>query len=215
MPRLVLVILLAALALPAVAAGHAERATYYPDRDAARVPKRARSGPSRVVCKSGLGEAHQAQLARQAEAGTRRASCGCGCSKRCRYRHIQQAVDAAKSGDRILIMPGVYREEPSREIPVNDPKCAGDEYWESSGDQHQADGRVPTYLHQVDCPNSRNLIAIIGDSLEDEDRECDHKCNLQIEGMGRRARDVADRGRPPASPTSCAPTAPTASSCAT
>jgi hypothetical protein len=53
---------------------------------------------------------------------------------------------------------------------------------------------VPTYLHQVDCPNSRNLIAIIGDSLDDPDRECDHKCNLQMEGMGRRARDTVIQG---------------------
>ena len=61
---------------------------------------------------------------------------------------------AAENGDRIMIMPGVYREEPSRRIPVKDPKCAGDEYWEDSGDSHQEDGRVPTFLHQQDCPNS-------------------------------------------------------------
>jgi hypothetical protein len=49
---------------------------------------------------------------------------------------------------------------------------------------------VPTYKHQVDCPNSRNLIAVIGDSLEDEDNACDQKCNLQMQGLGRRSRDV-------------------------
>ena len=65
-------------------------------------------------------------------------------------------------------MPGVYSEEPSRKIPVKDPKCAGDEYWEASGDNHTEDGRVPTYKHQVDCPNARNLIAVIGDSLADD-----------------------------------------------
>ena len=50
--------------------------------------------------------------------------------------------------------------------------------------------RWPTFEHQVKCPNSRNLIAIIGDSLADPDRECDQKCNLLIEGMGRRPKDV-------------------------
>jgi hypothetical protein len=49
---------------------------------------------------------------------------------------------------------------------------------------------VPTYEHQVNCPNSRNLIAVIGDSLADPDRECDQKCNLLMEGMGRAPRDV-------------------------
>ena len=34
--------------------------------------------------------------------------------ERCRFRHIQAAVDRAKTNDRIQIMPGVYREEPSR-----------------------------------------------------------------------------------------------------
>ena len=50
------------------------------------------------------------------------------------------------------------------------------------------DAPVPTYEHQVKCPNSRNLIAIIGDSLADPDRECDQKCNLLIEGLGRRPK---------------------------
>jgi len=35
------------------------------------------------------------------------------------------------------------------------------------------DAPVPNFEHQVKCPNSRNLIAIVGDSLADPDRECD------------------------------------------
>jgi hypothetical protein len=194
LPRLVVVILLAALALPAVAAGHAERATFYPDRSIGGVPKWRTKGPSRVVCKSDSKKRIKKIFAGKGRKTTKTRKLRLKQLKRCRYRHIQQAVDAAKSGDRILIMPGVYREEPSRKIPVRDEKCSGDEYWESSGDQHQADGRVPTYLHQVDCPNARNLIAIIGDSLEDADRRCDHKCNLIMNGMGRSAGDVLIQG---------------------
>jgi hypothetical protein len=49
------------------------------------------------------------------------------------------------------------------------------------------DAPVATYEHQVKCPNARNLIVIAGDSLEDQDRVCDSKCNLQILGQGREA----------------------------
>jgi hypothetical protein len=103
--------------------------------------------------------------------------------ERCEYRHIQAAVNATTSGYRILIMPGTYREEPSRRVPLREERCAGD--FEPSGDQHQEDGRVPTFQHQANCPNARSLIAVIGDSLEDEDRVCDQHCDLQLIGMGR------------------------------
>ncbi len=195
MRRVILLALLALAAIPAVAAGHAERATYYPDRNVGAVPEYRTKGPAHVVCKP-----DSAQRVKQSWAGRgpkrkrMRAKLLRMIKAKCRFQHIQQAVDAAKTGDRILIMPGIYREEPSRAIPVKDPKCSGDEYWEDSGDNHQEDGRVPTYKHQVDCPNARNLIAIIGDSLADEDRTCDQKCNLQIEGLGRYARDVLIEG---------------------
>src|SRR3954447_26753585 len=180
--------------MPATAFGHAERATHYPDHDAGHVPTPRSSGPSLVVCKP-----DSARLIRQDFKGhgpkrTRQRRQSLRVLKRCRFRHIQAAVNAAKSNYRILVMPGTYREEPSRAIPVKDPRCAGDEYWESSGDNHQPDARVPTYLHQVACPNARNLVAIIGDSVADDDRVCDQRCNLQIQGMGRRARDTALEG---------------------
>jgi hypothetical protein len=53
--------------------------------------------------------------------------------ERCRYRHIQAAVNDAKNGYRILIMPGVYKEEPSRQVPTPDPRCEND-YTPSEGD---------------------------------------------------------------------------------
>src|SRR3954471_14457996 len=182
------------LLVPAVAAGHAERATLYPDHSVGAVPKYRSKGPSLVVCQPDSRPRTAVAFKGRSGARKRLRRKRLRLIKRCRFQHIQAAVDAAKSGDRILVMPGVYREEPSRAIPVKDPKCAGDRYWESSGDNHQADGRVPTYLHQADCPNARNLIAIIGDSIKDPDRECDQRCNLQIQGMGRRARDTVLQG---------------------
>jgi hypothetical protein len=176
--------------LPATAGAHAERATFFPDASKGQRPKHRSHGPSRVVCKPDSKRRLKRSWKGAAEQTARRRRYLLTVLKRCGYRHIQQAVNAAKTGDRILIMPGVYKEEPSRKIPVAQKKCEGEGYWEASGDNHQADGRVPTYKHQVDCPNSRNLIAVIGDSLADDDRECDHKCHLQMQGMGRRPKDV-------------------------
>ena len=58
------------------------------------------------------------------------------------------------------------------------------------------DGGAPVanFEYQRKCPNAQNLIAIIGDS-DDPDRVCDAKCNLQIQGMGRRRTDVLISGR--------------------
>jgi len=44
--------------------------------------------------------------------------------KRCKYRNIQRAVFRSRNNDRIVVMPGLYTEEPSRKKPKNDPKCA-------------------------------------------------------------------------------------------
>jgi len=40
--------------------------------------------------------------------------------KRCRFRDIQRAVNLARNGTRILILPGVYKELPSRRKPLDD-----------------------------------------------------------------------------------------------
>ncbi len=175
------------LALPSLASGHAERATFFPDHDAGSVPVRDTSRPELVVCKSGS----KARIKKQFRGKKRKARLKL--LKRCRFQDIQAAVDHSKTGDRIAVMPGLYKELPSRAVPVHDPKCEGDQFWESSGDQHQSDGRVPTYLHQFTCPNARNLIAVIGDSLDD-DRVCDMRCNLTIEGFGKRPEDTLIKG---------------------
>ena len=184
--------LCALVLLPGRAEAHAERATYFPDHRLGEVPAYRSRGPSHVVC------------ARDSRARIDRSWAGNGPKRRrvrmlrlrlltrCRFRDVQAAVEASRSGDRILIMPGVYREEPSRRVPVNDPTCSGPGYWEPTNDSHGENGMLPTYRFQLDCPLSRNLIAIIGDT--DGDRRCDRRCNLQIEGMGRRARDVVIEG---------------------
>ncbi|MGI8631164.1 MAG: hypothetical protein ACR2NA_01245 [Solirubrobacterales bacterium] len=155
----------------------------------------------------------------------------------CKYRHIQAAVNDSESNDRIIVMPGVYKEEPSRKVPFvgpeadttapneggglnggldiasmakvlptsglraaisggrnksilaaqdnDDPICSSMKEFQEPDD---GDPPVPNYKFQLKCPNSRNLIAVIGDT--NEDRKCDRRCNLQIEGMGRKATDV-------------------------
>lgn len=176
--------------------GHAERLSYYPDWRLGKVPEIRRSGPALVVCKpdsrrrilrifKGRSRAVRAARARNLKL-----------LKRCRFQHIQAAVDAASNGTRILVLPGVYREEPSRHAPEPDPKCADayEEYPSPAFDAKPGERvRVPTYEYQLRCPNAQNLIAIIGDG-PDTDRRCDRKCNIQIEGTGRRPEDVVISG---------------------
>jgi hypothetical protein len=112
--------------------------------------------------------------------------------RRCKFREIQAAVDKATSGDRIRIFPGVYTEPTARKATFNDPKCSQEDpkYWEPTNDGHGENGKVPTYQFHWDCKNSRNLVQILGDDPNDPDRECDQKCNLQLEGVGRKPTDV-------------------------
>ena len=176
-------VLTALLAGASSALAHPERATQFPDPAKGSVPKYRHARAPLVVCKG-----DSRRLIRKAYRGRARARAKRMRLRRlehCRFRHIQAAVDHARSGDRIQIMPGVYRERPSRRVPVDQAKCAS--MFEVPDD---GDAKVATYEHQVKCPNSRNLIAIVGDSLSDADRECDHRCNLLVEGMGRRPRDV-------------------------
>ena len=166
------------LALPPAAGAHPERSVEFP-AGTGTFPKIRHSGPSRVVCKP-----DSAQRIRRLSGAVRASNLAL--LERCRYRHIQAAVNAAGSGERILILPGVYREEPSRRVPNPDPICAA--FYE---DANGRPGRpTPSYEYEVRCPNSRNLVAIIGDSLSDPDRRCDQKCNLQIQGTGARPTDV-------------------------
>jgi hypothetical protein len=119
-------------------------------------------------------------------------------AERCRFRHIQKAVNRAGNNDRVVVMPGEYLEEPSRRKPTDDPKCV--QYEEESENGQGA----ATYRYQVNCPNDQNLIFVQGRALTNEavpfppradrrgipDEGACVRCNLQIEGSGVKAGDV-------------------------
>lgn len=205
-----------AMAWTSGAMAHPERESYFPNFDTAsktfgppfgRAPKsRAiflkKDGKRLVVCKSdskarikrikGTPKAKRVRLA------------NLRLLKACKYRNIQTAVNASKSGYRIAVLPGVYKELPSRSSPNPDHRCDG-LYTEANSRANQTLSRgapIPSemiqgsYEYHAKCPNSQNLIAIIGDSTADADRRCDHRCNLDIVGTGLRQSDVlisADR----------------------
>jgi len=186
------------------ALAHPERSTEFPDGSKGAVPRYLHPTPALIVCKSDSKARINRIFRGSALARTKRIRLRA--LKRCKFRHIQAAVNAAKSNDRIQIMPGLYREEPSRAVPVDQAQCRA--MFEEPDD---GDAPVPTYEHQVTCPNARNLIAVIGDSLADPDRVCDQKCNLLVEGMGREPKDVS-RPTASASASSSRPTARTTAS---
>jgi hypothetical protein len=179
---LALLVLTVSLRAPDAAA-HAERPSHFPDPSEGSVPRYRTSGPSLVVCKPDS----RTRIERSLHGSLRERNLGL--LERCDYRDIQAAVDAAGNGYRILILPGIYREEPSRRAPEQDPRCEG-MYAEiefgsafHSG-THEGKFLVPSYEYHRHCPNANQLIAIAGDD-DDRDRVCDDKCNLQIEGTGR------------------------------
>ncbi len=110
----------------------------------------------------------------------------------CDYRRIQEAIFDSGNNDRVVVMPGRYREKPSRRAPTNDPKCA--DLIQDNGNG----GMAPSYRYQVTCPNDQNLIYIQGRKVPKKppptppraEREgipdlgkC-VRCNLQLEGSG-------------------------------
>jgi hypothetical protein len=183
------------LVLATGASAHPERPSQFPDYSGT-VPQLRTSGPSLVVCTAATPRriaTYRRPVRERNEALLRR----------CRYRHIQAAVNDARNGTRILIMPGLYTEAPSRSVPTPDPRCKND-YTASERDParvisnlgtgidqaEQGTEKAPTYAHHRRCPNSQNLIGIVGDRLSDRDRRCDDKCNLQLEGTGPSPSDV-------------------------
>jgi hypothetical protein len=133
--------------------------------------------PRLVVCKP-----ESSAAISEIPAGPRRAA-----NKRllgeCRYEHIQDAVDAVTTkGTTIYVLPGTYREEPSRTAAA---MTCGPRTGIMSYDEIKA------------CPHSQNLIAILGDgeNTPDGGRVCDGpRCDLQIEGTGVTREDVVVEG---------------------
>ena len=169
------------LLLPSTAAGHAEREATFPD-GTGQTPSLLLTGPTLLVCKAdsprlfstlptALRERNQRLHAECMESG---------------FRHIQAAVDAVKTRNtRILVLPGVYQEEPSRRASA---AGCGDLGGGGNGDDPGTPA-ILTYEQQRECPHVQNLIGIFGDA--DGDRECDLPvCGLQIEGTGASPTDV-------------------------
>jgi hypothetical protein len=115
--------------------------------------------------------------------------------KRCRFREIQAAVNAADNGDTVVVLPGFYTEPTSRAKPHNDPMC---QKFVSSGSRSAP---APTYEYHYRCPNDINLIAVLGRDIGDNDRARCLRCNLHIVGSGARPEDViVDGAKEPQDP---------------
>jgi hypothetical protein len=198
--------LLVAFLLPAAASAHPERLTAFTFPVTGKVPVYRTSGPSNVVCKASSGRLLRRTYAAKRQRKVLRARLAL--LERCRFHDIQAAIDKARSGYRIMIMPGVYREMPSRRVPFGapgQPPCAEDYVTVEEGS-----GQAPPPVgpasndkperanrnYAIKCPNSKNLIAVVGDTREEKTPSnptvpiCVQLCNLQIEGMGRRPSDV-------------------------
>lgn len=160
------------LLVPSVQA-HVERPSNFPSGKG-HVPTYRTSGPYLVVCKPDTPQ-RISQYPPVLKAYNERLYRECAADG---YAHIQAAVDAVeKPGTRILIQPGIYREEPSLAKLSADCKALEDR-------------RPLSYEEQLACPHLDNLVAIFGDG-PDKDQACDGRlCALQIEGTGAEPLDV-------------------------
>jgi hypothetical protein len=111
----------------------------------------------------------------------------------CEYSEIQPAIFDSGNNDRVVVMPGIYKEPTARSQPTNDPACA-----DLRQDSDHGTGAV-SYRYQAECPNDQNLIAIIGREPSTEPEPSVNpetnrrgipnagkciRCNLQLEGSG-------------------------------
>src|SRR5215211_2917609 len=149
MPRLTATVGVVTIALAFVpsAMGHVERPTRFPDPSTGRVPTYLTGGPVLVVCKQDSRD----RILRSLDGELRQTNLAL--LEQCRFRHIQEAVNAAANQTRILVLPGVYREEPSRQAPYPDPACSQLMVPAAAGLT-----MVPSYEYQRRCPNAQNLI---------------------------------------------------------
>lgn len=164
------------MGLPAVA--HEERPVTFPaglgSVPAYRTPL---AGPRLVVCKP-----ESAELIKDYTGALRKLNdmlLG-----ECAYEHMQAAVNAVtQRGTTIYVLPGKYREEPSRVAPS--AECAPHEH-----------SHALSYEQQLACPNLQQLVAVFGDMTPtDTNYACDSpRCDLQLEGTGRLMTDVILEG---------------------
>ena len=189
-----------AMLAPALAVAHPERLTAFTWPVTGQVPTYRTSGPSNVVCKPNSGKLLRKEFKGAALRKRQRLL------KRCAFHDIQAAINKAKSGYRIMILPGVYRELPSRRVPFGapgEPPCKDDYVTVEEGTGPPPSGPAsndkperPNRNYHIKCPNSKNLIQVVGDTREEKTPStpslplCNQLCNLQIEGMGKRPQDV-------------------------
>jgi hypothetical protein len=198
-PLILLALLVAALAAPAAAPAHPERNTKFPMPHPGTVPHYRTTGPLLVVCKPDS----LSRLKFGFRGDPKELRSRLKLLRQCRFRSIQSAVNAAQSDYRIFIMPGIYKEEASRHVPVGsfEQQPCPNNYVETEGFANSApppagptsnDPPVrPDRNYQVNCPNSKNLIEIVGDPRPEANPinpslpACVQKCNLQITGVGK------------------------------
>jgi hypothetical protein len=166
------------MAAPAAAMAHVERPSDWPHYPG-QVPQYRAAGPSIVVCQPDSGR----RIRRLPNAKMRAGNLAL--LRRCSTHEIQTAVNRARNGTRILLLPGVYTEPTSRRYPDDPARCRDLMVQTAEGSE------APGYAYQRTCPNAKNLIAIVGDS--DGDRRCDDKCRIQITGTAR-VSDVLIKG---------------------
>ncbi|HCT76077.1 MAG TPA: hypothetical protein DGG94_03285 [Micromonosporaceae bacterium] len=139
------------------------------------VPAYRTSGPTLLVCKADKAEfdARIAKFSDVLKAENEKLWEECQANG---YRHLQQAVDAAKlPGTNIKILPGLYLEEPSLAPPS---AVCDSTYKNAPKGKVYEEFAILSYDQQVACPHLTNLVAILG------------KKNLQIEGTGASREDV-------------------------
>jgi hypothetical protein len=177
-PGVLLVLAAVMLALPTSAFGHAERATQFPDPNQGDFPAfHAADAKSYVVCRKDT----RRRIAEYSGALRKRNE---RLLKRCNFANIQRAIDVSPNGTTIFVLPGVYKENPSLGAPP--PGC------QAIYDQVHSGNVVLSYEQERQCPHAKNLIAVMGDT--NDNRICDSKCNLQIEGTGASPEDVLIQG---------------------
>lgn len=167
---------LVSLLFPVLAIAHSERPSTFPS-GAGEVPTYRTTGPALVVCKPDSAALIDA-LPEPAKTRNLELLSQCG------FENIQDAVNAVtQQSSRILVLPGLYLEEPYAAKPTGDCSSV------------PANGPL-SYETHFRCPTAQNIITILGDSPSDEDSVCDRVvCKLQIEGTGDDPGDVIVDGK--------------------
>jgi hypothetical protein len=156
---------------PGAALAHDERDVIFPDGSGS-VPEYRTGGRQLLVCKTDPADFETRIAGFEPSLRDRNQELFDRCQEE-GYRHLQEAVDAATPGTTILVLPGVYQEEPSLAAPTGE--CVTIDAPHGGGRDHY---QVLSYAQQLACPHEQNLVAILG------------KQDLQIEGTGAAPTDV-------------------------